>query len=115
MECLAQPLGGYVDFNAVTGHAKLTFGDAGVQDFSGQGQGNQSIWLLYQNEGLLQTYDFDCTDNTSALIAPFDEGITVKNLLYPYDELRLGKSPQMLSRLYRRATSNMVIDSTHRT
>ena len=68
----------------------------GFQDFTGQGQGNQSIWLLYSNIGIYKTYDFDCNDNTSALIAPFDQGTTVKNLFYPYNELTLDASPQNL-------------------
>ena len=76
----------------------LTFGHAGIQDLSGQGHGNQSVWLLYHNEGFVQTYHFDCSDNSSALIAPFDAGTTVKNLLYPYDQLTLVESPQTLSK-----------------
>lgn len=72
---------------------------AGVQDFTGQGQGNQSIWLLYSNEGINKTYTFDCANNASALIAPFEQGTTLKNLLYPYDELALtGKSTEKLGR-----------------
>ena len=66
----------------------------GVQDFSGQGQGNQSIWLVYQNDNRTVDYTFDCLNNdtalnTTALISPFDEGTTVKNLFYPHDELTL--------------------------
>lgn len=68
----------------------------GLQDFTGQGQGNQSVWLLYSNIGFNKTFGFDCNDNTTALIAPFDQGTTVKNLLYPYDEVTLISSPQKL-------------------
>ena len=68
----------------------------GFQDFTGQGQGNQSVWLLYSNIGFNKTFGFDCNDNTTALIAPFDQGTTVKNLLYPYDEVTLISSPQKL-------------------
>ncbi|KAL8801671.1 MAG: hypothetical protein Q9182_004308 [Xanthomendoza sp. 2 TL-2023] len=41
------------------------------QDFAGQGQGNQTVWLLYHNEGINKTYDFNCSDNATALISPF--------------------------------------------
>lgn len=68
----------------------------GLQDFTGQGQGNQSVWLLYSNIAFNKTFGFDCNDNTTALIAPFDQGTTVKNLLYPYDEVTLISSPQKL-------------------
>ncbi|KAN0076355.1 putative alpha-1,3-glucan synthase [Elaphomyces granulatus] len=65
----------------------------GVQDF---GSGNQSVWLVYQNDNKTVNYKFDCTKNDSALIAPFDSGTTVKNLFYPYDELTLKSSPVSL-------------------
>lgn len=62
----------------------------GYQDF-GSAQGNQSVWLVYQNNNVTVDYTFDCTmnDTTTSLISPFDEGSTVKNLFYPYDELTL--------------------------
>lgn len=67
-----------------------------TQDLSGQGQGNQSVWLVYTNENHTVDFEFDCTNNntknTTALISPFDEGITVKNLFSPYDEVTLGAS-----------------------
>ena len=71
-----------------------------LQDLSGQGQGNQSVWLVYTNENQTIDYQFDCsnndTKNTTALIAPFDAGTTVKNLFYPYDEITLRASAQKL-------------------
>jgi alpha-1,3-glucan synthase len=55
--------------------------------------GNQSVWLLYQNEDRKITYSFDCSQNESALFAPFPEGTTVKNLLSPYEEIKLDDGP----------------------
>lgn len=58
--------------------------------------GNQTIWLVYQNDNRTITYDFDCSDRDRALIAPFDTNITVKNLFYPHDELTLSDGPLKL-------------------
>ncbi|KAI2704711.1 CAZyme family GH13 [Penicillium roqueforti] len=51
----------------------------------------QPVWLVYQNLNDTRTYTFDCnSDNvTKTLTAPFDSGTTVKNLFYPYDEIKL--------------------------
>lgn len=74
-----------------------------VQDFTGTGQGNQSIWLIYSNKNTSETYEFDCNStksvglrHTEALLSPFDTGITVKNLFYPYEEYTLGDSSYSL-------------------
>ena len=74
---------------------------APVQSFDGEGQGNQSIWLIYQNDNRTIDYQFDCSNNDTnlnitALIAPFDEGTTVKNLFYPHDEIKLTSSVRKL-------------------
>ena len=69
---------------------------ADFQDFTGQGQGNESVWLVYQNEGISKSYNSSCSDNITALIAPFDQGTTIKNLFYPFDEYTLSASPQKL-------------------
>ncbi|KAL9074388.1 MAG: hypothetical protein Q9157_004415 [Trypethelium eluteriae] len=66
------------------------------QDFTGIGQGNQSVWLVSSNQNQSRTFEFDCSHNDTALIAPFPEGTTVKNLIYPYDEWTLQQSPQQL-------------------
>lgn len=71
-------------------------GFSGVQDFTNNGQGNQSVWLVYQNDNSTIDYKFDCSKNTSALISPFDEGTTVKNLFYPFDEWKLKASTKKL-------------------
>jgi alpha-1,3-glucan synthase len=63
------------------------------QDFTGQGQGNQSIWLVFQNDNATIKYQFNCSDNDTALIALFDSGTTVKNLFYPFDEVTLKDGP----------------------
>ena len=68
----------------------------GVQDLSGQGKGNQAVWLVYQNDNATITYQFDCKDNASALISPFDANTTVKNLFAPFDEYTLEASPVKL-------------------
>lgn len=54
------------------------------------------IWLLYHNRNATYTYGFDCTDNDTALIAPFDSGTTVKNLFFPHQEITLEASPKKL-------------------
>ncbi len=72
---------------------------APIQDLSGQGTnvlGNQSVWLVYQNQNTSQRYQFNCSDNDTALISPFDVGTTVKNLFYPHDEIVLEKGPKKL-------------------
>lgn len=58
--------------------------------------GNQTVWFVYQNDNRTATYDFDCSDRHSALVAPFDTNTTVKNLFYPHDELVLKDSPTKL-------------------
>lgn len=67
----------------------------GVQDLSGSGgQGNQGVWLVYSNENTTKAYDFDCQDESMALVAPFAANVTVKNLFYPFDEYTLENSTQ---------------------
>jgi alpha-1,3-glucan synthase len=69
---------------------------ADTQDFTGQAQGNQSVWLVYGNDNVTVTYTFDCSNSADALIAPFDAGTTVKNLFYPYEEYTLTPSTEFL-------------------
>ena len=66
----------------------------GVQDFTNQGTKVQDVWLIFHNDDKEIDYLFDCSTNGSGLLAPFDNGITVKNLFYPYDEITLGKSSE---------------------
>lgn len=72
----------------------------GIQDLPGL-NGNQSVWLVYQNDNRTIDYQFDCSNNdtglnTTALIAPFESGTTVKNLFFPHDEIELQDSPRSL-------------------
>lgn len=64
----------------------------GIQDMDE----HAPIWLLYHNRNTSRTYSFDCSDNDTALIAPFDAGTTVKNLFFPHQEMTLTASPQKL-------------------
>jgi alpha-1,3-glucan synthase len=59
--------------------------------------GNQTVWFVYQNDNKTIDYEFDCSDEDFALIAPFDWNTTVKNLFYPHDELTLQEGPVKLS------------------
>ncbi|KAK5290126.1 Cell wall alpha-1,3-glucan synthase ags1 [Exophiala xenobiotica] len=58
--------------------------------------GNQSVWLVYQNDRKRIKYKFDCSSKKFALISQFDAGTVVKNLLAPYEELKLETSPEKL-------------------
>lgn len=64
----------------------------GVQDLEGSGQGNQGVWFLHSNYNSTTEYTFDCQNETDALVSPFDAGVVVKNLFYPYDEYTLDSS-----------------------
>ena len=67
-----------------------------VQDFSTARQKAQDVWLVFQNEEKETKFEFDCTNGTTGLLAPFNSSTTVKNLFYPYDELTLQSTPQKL-------------------
>ena len=75
----------------------LRSGFQGVQNVTGV----QDIWLLYSNLNESKTWEFNCQDkrsdlNSTALIAPFSAGTTVKNLFYPFDIQKLVPSTQNL-------------------
>ena len=79
----------------------LRSGFEGVQNLTGGHKGPQDIWLLYSNLNESKTWEFNCQDNrkdfnSTALIAPFTAGTTVKNLFYPFDERKLTPSTQNL-------------------
>ena len=67
-----------------------------VQDLSATGQGNQSVWLVYQNDNRTVEYNFNCSNPNQALVSPFDSNTTVKNLFYPFDEVTLVDGPVKL-------------------
>ncbi|KAL9609251.1 MAG: hypothetical protein Q9167_005970 [Letrouitia subvulpina] len=66
----------------------------GAQDFTGEGQGNQGVWFVYQNENKTVDYKFDCKsqEKSDALISAFPANTVVKNLFYPYEEISLEAS-----------------------
>ena len=66
--------------------------------FVGLQNETQVAWLVYMNEQVNKTYTFNCTDPSSALVAPFETGTTVKNLYYPYEEYILEKSSAYISK-----------------
>ena len=74
----------------------------GNQNLSGTDEGDQPIWLVYHNTNETVNFQFNCDDpnqgdqNSTALIAPFDSGTSVRNLFYPYDTLTLKASKQKL-------------------
>jgi alpha-1,3-glucan synthase len=70
----------------------------GVQDFTGSGQGNQSVWFIYTNENTTVEHTFNCSSSSLGMIAPFPVNTTVKNLFYPYEEYSLTASTQKLGK-----------------
>ena len=52
----------------------------------------QIAWLVYTNENHTTNFNFNCSDISNALLAPFSPGSTVKNTYYPYDEYTLENS-----------------------
>lgn len=52
------------------------------------------VWFVYHNQNITTKYTFDCNKNATGFFAPFDADSTVKNLFYPYDEVKLETSPQ---------------------
>ncbi|KAK3693388.1 alpha amylase [Podospora appendiculata] len=46
------------------------------------------VWLVFHNRANTTTYKFNCAGN-NAFLAPFDAGLTVKNLFAPHDSMKL--------------------------
>jgi alpha-1,3-glucan synthase len=67
-----------------------------IQDLSDTGQGNQTVWMIFQNDDHTINYSFNCSDDVYALVSPFDEGTIVKNLFPPFEEYHLRKSSTRL-------------------
>ncbi|KAI2910628.1 CAZyme family GH13 [Aspergillus niger] len=88
--------------------------NADVQDLGSDAK-NQPVWLVYHNTNRTIDYKFDCSDNDTALIAPFDSGTWVKNLFHPYDEHQLIDSPTKLglngSTAYSGCLANMTMSA----
>lgn len=57
---------------------------------------NSSVWLVYHNDGEKVDYKFDCSSNATALFSPYPGGTIVKNLLAPYEEIKLKDGPNKL-------------------
>ncbi|RDW75231.1 glycosyltransferase family 5 protein [Coleophoma cylindrospora] len=68
----------------------------GVQDFTGQAQGNQSVWFIYTNQNETAEHTFNCSSSQEGMISPFPANTTVRNLMYPYEEYTLNASTQVL-------------------
>lgn len=64
----------------------------GVQDLGD----TPAIWLVYHNQNETTKYTFDCNSKDRHFLAPFDSGSTVKNLIFPHQELKLGRSGEKL-------------------
>ena len=52
----------------------------------------QVAWLVYTNENVTTNKVFDCTNDQTALIAPFSAGSVVQNTYFPYEEYTLEDS-----------------------
>jgi alpha-1,3-glucan synthase len=68
----------------------------GIQNSEPGAGTNSSVWLVYHNDNKPVNYKFDCTSNASALLAPYPDGTIVKNLLAPYEEIKLKGGPKKL-------------------
>ncbi|GAB1318283.1 alpha-1,3-glucan synthase [Madurella fahalii] len=60
---------------------------AGVQD-----EPDTPVWLVYHNRPDRVTYEFDCGNQSTAFISPFDAGSEVRNLLGDDKPIRLESS-----------------------
>ncbi|EEB06005.2 cell wall alpha-1,3-glucan synthase mok11 [Schizosaccharomyces japonicus yFS275] len=56
---------------------------------------SSDVWLLYMNHNTSKDFVFDCS-SSEAILAPWAAGITIKNLVYPYDEYTLSETAQQL-------------------
>ncbi|KAK0625064.1 hypothetical protein B0T17DRAFT_617200 [Bombardia bombarda] len=82
---LLQKLANKTDFVLLPGSSAYTErGIWGVaRGFISTVQKNETdppVWLVYHNAEEETTYNFDCSDKTSAFVSPFDEGTEVRNL-----------------------------------
>jgi alpha-1,3-glucan synthase len=68
----------------------------GIQNNEPGAGTNSSVWLVYHNDNKTVNYKFDCASNETALLAPYPDGTTVKNLLAPYEEITLKGGPKKL-------------------
>jgi alpha-1,3-glucan synthase len=60
-----------------------------VQNLTGDYTG--PIWLLYTNMNVTTTWDYPCTDK-QWISTPFQSGVAIKNIFYPYETYNLTAS-----------------------
>jgi alpha-1,3-glucan synthase len=69
--------------------------DAPDQDFSDINDdgfhGNQVVWLLYSNRNYTENYVSECSDDNSAIGAPFAINTTVRNLFWPFETYEIAE------------------------
>jgi alpha-1,3-glucan synthase len=65
-------------------------GIPGIQALAGNK--NDQIWMLYTNENETKAYQFDCKSPQS-ILSPYLSGITVRNLVAPFETYTLADSP----------------------
>lgn len=56
-------------------------------------QGDDTMWLVYQNGNKTKTYGGDCSDIKKSLLSPFKSGTKLRNVFYPYDDLTVEDGP----------------------
>lgn len=64
-------------------------GIAGIQNFTGNH--SDQIWMLYSNENVTQTFQFNC-NSSSWISSPYVAGTTVRNLVAPFENYTLATS-----------------------
>ncbi|ORY31635.1 putative alpha-glucan synthase [Naematelia encephala] len=63
----------------------------GTGNFETNGTITQPVWLIYTNENRSVTYDYDCSGE-DWISSPFQSGVTVRNLFYPFETYTLQDS-----------------------
>ncbi|CAB38509.1 cell wall alpha-1,3-glucan synthase Mok13 [Schizosaccharomyces pombe] len=59
---------------------------------------NGDIWILYTNQNRTTTLDYQCSSSNS-VVSPYASGLTLKNLIYPFEEYILQESNKYSSNL----------------
>lgn len=62
----------------------------GVQTLAGNH--TDQIWLLFSNENHTRTWQYDCKDPDLWISSPYQAGVTVRNLIAPYETYTLSES-----------------------
>lgn len=74
---------------------------AGLADHQEKLADMPPVWMIYSNLNDSKVYEFDCSDDdttlqTRAFLAPFEGGTTIRNLLPPFDTIKLSESSARL-------------------